>query len=152
MNRNTLRTFAVLTLLPLVAGCVERKMMIRSQPAGAWVWVDEEPVGKTPVALPFKHYGRRTVRVGPITDEEGNVQYVATERMMETAPPWYQLFPVDFFSEVLWPGTLVDEQEIEIHLPPAEERHTLRGLEAAREVRDEAEKYRRESLSPVPQQ
>lgn len=141
----------VLALLPLLAGCVERKMMIRSEPAGAPAWVDEEPVGQTPVEVPFHHYGRRRIRVGPILGEEENVKYLAAERMLETVPPWYELFPLDFFSEVLWPGTLVDTHQIEIHLSAPEERYQLRGLDAAREVREEAEQYRQESLSAIPE-
>lgn len=142
----------VLALLPLLAGCVERKMMIRSDPEGAPAWVDEEPVGTTPVEVPFEHYGRRRIRVGPITDEAGSVQYLEAERMLETVPPWYELFPLDFFSEVLWPGTLVDKHRIDVQLSAPEERFQLRGVDAAREVRDEAEKYRRKSLSAIPEE
>jgi hypothetical protein len=141
----------VLAFLPLLVGCVERKMMIRSEPAGAPAWVDEEPVGNTPVEVPFQHYGRRRIRVGPILGEEENIEYMAAERMLETVPPWYELFPFDFFSEVLWPGTLVDTHQIQIQLSAPQERYQLRGLDAAREVREEAEQYRRESLSAIPE-
>lgn len=147
MNWKMLAGLTVLVVL--TTGCVERKLMIRSEPSGVPAYVDEEPVGETPVEVPFAHYGRRLVRVGPVVDEYGSVQYRQIERMTETAPPWYELFPIDFFSEVLWPGTLVDKHEVTIHLPRSEE-YTARGAEAAAEVREEAEEYRRESLSVVP--
>ena len=138
-------------LLPMLPGCVERKMLIRSDPEGAPAWVDEEPVGTTPVEVSFKHYGRRRIRVGPITDAEGGVRYMEAERILETVPPWYELFPMDFFSEVLWPGTLVDRHTLDLQLSAPQERYQLRGVGAAREVREEAEEYRRESLSAIPE-
>ena len=144
-----LKTFAGLALVALLAtGCVERKLMIRSNPEGAPAYVDEEPVGETPAEFSFKHYGRRRIRVGPVVDESGSIQYLETERMVETVPPWYETFPIDFFYEVLWPGTMVDKHEVQIHLPPTPPREA-HGVDAARKVRDEAEKYREESLSPV---
>ena len=104
---------AVLGALVLAAcicsGCVERKLLIRSDPPGAPVWLDEKPLGAAPVEVPFKYYGVSRLRVGPIRDAQGRVQRPAVERMVDIAAPWYEEFPVDFFSEVLWPGTLRDD-------------------------------------------
>lgn len=142
----------LILLVLLCSGCVERKLMIRSEPSGAQAWVDEEPVGKTPVEYSFAHYGRRRVRVGPLRDEKGLAQFLSTERIVELEGPWYETFPIDFFFEVLWPGTLVDRHEIELELKAASEQEQLYGVERARRIEQEAEEFRREALTPVPEE
>ena len=136
----------------LATGCVERQMVIRSEPAGAPVWVDEVRVGETPLTYPFHHYGTRRVRVGPIRDEHDAIAYSETERLVEIPPPWYERFPLDFFSEVLYPWTLLDEHAVEFELLPPSEEGELYGEERAREVLKEAEEFREEGLAPVPEE
>ncbi|MFP4176448.1 MAG: PEGA domain-containing protein [Planctomycetota bacterium] len=144
--------YFALVLALIGMGCVERKMLIRSDPSGAPAFVDEKPVGKTPVEVPFSHYGRRRIRVGPVTDDSGNVQHLESERIYETAPPWYQRFPTDFFTEVLWPGRLVDEHEIELRLTPMSPQYVPSGSDTARQIKQEAEEYRHESLRGISEQ
>lgn len=158
------------------SGCVERKMLIRSDPPGAQVWVDDRPVlvsersgqrapfgsmpgpgtktqiATTPLEHPFKHYGRRRVRVGPIRDESDKVLYLATEREVEIEVPWYQKYPIDFFFEVLWPWTLVDTHEIEIRLTRRPPPSAVPLEERAKEVVKEAERFREKALQPAPEQ
>jgi len=136
-------------LLALSCGCVERKMLIRSDPSGAPVWIDEKSVGTSPVDYTFIHYGRRRIRVGPIRDEEDKVAYPAVEREVEIVAPWYQKFPTDFFFEVLYPRTLVDEHEIRITLTPAAELPP--GKEGEAEILDRAEEFREGALAPPPE-
>jgi len=138
-------------LLAMCLGCVERKMVVRSEPAGAPVWIDEEAVGTTPLEHPFAHYGLRRVRVGPIRDEKGRVAYGASERVVEVDAPWFQVFPIDFFTEVLWPGKMVDTHELNFVLERQEARPELYGKESAERIRGEAEQFREKALSPVPE-
>ena len=42
-----------------------------------------------------------------------------TEKVLRTiSPPWYQLPPLDFFSETLWPWEVRDERIVDITLVP----------------------------------
>ena len=163
-------------LAAVSSGCVERKMLIRSDPPGAPVWVDEKAVlqselseqkvpfearpapeaetliATTPIEYPFKHYGCRRVRVGPIRDEADKVLFLATEREVDIVPPWYQKFPIDFFVEVLWPWTLVDTHVIEIQLTRPSPPPALSEEERAEAVVREAEEFREKALHPTPEE
>ena len=172
--RGLAQTVLTGVLLAVVAGgCVERKMLIRSDPPGTPVWVDERPVllselseedvpfgtspepgsesvrATTPLEYPFEHYGVRRVRVGAVRDGEGKALFVATEREVVIEPPWYQWFPIDFFVEVVWPFTVVDTHEIMIELEPAEPPPPTAVVERALEVSKEAERFREKALQPV---
>ncbi len=133
---------AAASVLMACQGCVQRKLQIRSRPQDAPVWVDEQYAGETPVDLPFTHYGGRRLRVGPIRDEDGTATYQSSEEIVNIKAPWYQKFPLDFFSEVLWPGTVEDIHLHKVHLAPVErvddEDGEQRIMDEAREFRDRA--------------
>ena len=126
-------------------------MLVRSEPPGAPVWLDEQPAGVTPLELQFDHYGVRRLRIGPVRDAEGRLQRLATERMVDLAPPWYEKFPIDFFAEVFWPLTVVDVHQVTLSLPPASEQEQLYGEQEAERVREQAEEFRKKGASPVPE-
>ena len=104
------RLLAVL-LLPLLTGCVERKLLIRSDPEGAVVLLDEDRIGETPVEVPFVYYGTRRIAVS----KKGHRPVFRT---IELHPPWYQYFPLDFFFEVIFPFTMTDTQLVDLELRP----------------------------------
>ncbi len=139
MNKFIIISTAI-CILPTLGGCVHRRFHIRSSPEGAPVWVDEQYAGTTPLELGFTHYGARRVRIGPVRDEEGAVKYRSSETVFRLNVPWYQRFPLDFFSEVLWPGTIEDIHTLSVDLDPAEELRNAddeqRALDALREARE----------------
>ena len=100
-----------LALLVLTAGCVRRAIVVESEPAEAEVWIDGERAGLTPVRVPYSHYGSRQV-----TLTLGG--YALVQRICAVEPPWYERFPLDFFTENLWPWTLVDERYFFYTLQP----------------------------------
>ncbi|MFM7737868.1 MAG: PEGA domain-containing protein, partial [Planctomycetota bacterium] len=53
----------VLLLLANNSGCVQRRMLIRSQPEGAMVTIDRQAIGQTPVSVPFTYYGTREIQL-----------------------------------------------------------------------------------------
>jgi PEGA domain len=102
-------------LLPAaLCGCVERKLLVRSDPPGARVYLDGRFRGTTgagagELSVPFEFYGSRRL----VLRAEG---YVPHSGRVELAPPWWQWFPLDLFVDVLWPGTVEDTHEVRVDL------------------------------------
>jgi hypothetical protein len=107
------QVFAVFLVLLLVfsPGCVRRRLSVRTQPAGAAVYIDKQYIGNSPTATSVTYYGTREIEV--IRDG------YRTEKVLRTFnPPWYQLPPLDFLSETLWPGKIRDERIVDISMVP----------------------------------
>ena len=102
---------ALAALLGESAGCVERRMTIRSNPDGAMVYIDDYPIGTTPVSVSYIYYGTRKIRL--IKD---GYETMTVYQPMPT--PWYEWFGVDFFSENVWPGKIRDERSFNYQLSP----------------------------------
>ncbi|MBX3442950.1 MAG: PEGA domain-containing protein [Planctomyces sp.] len=79
-------------LAACASGCVSRRMTIVSDPPGALVEVDGQRLGLTPVSQDFTYYGTREVTLSMPGYQTLTVQ-------QPTRPPWYQVFPLDFFSD-----------------------------------------------------
>lgn len=102
---------SLLILSIFSAGCVRRRMTVRTQPAGASVYVDKQYIGASPTATSVTYYGTREIEV--VRDG------YRTEKVLRTfQPPWYQIPPLDFVSETLWPKKIRDERIIDITLVP----------------------------------
>lgn len=94
------------------AGCVQRRMTIRSSPPGALVYVDDYQIGTTPVSTDFIYYGTRKIRLVKDGFE--------TLTVRQPFPlPWYQVFPLDFVTENLWPAEIRDERVVDLAMTPA---------------------------------
>jgi hypothetical protein len=93
------------------SGCVQRRMMIRSNPPGARVYVDDYDIGNTPVSVSFTYYGTRKIRLV----KDG---YETLTVMQKFPTPWYQFVPLDFFSENLVPGTINNRWVLDYQLRP----------------------------------
>ena len=65
------------------------------------VALDGQDRGKTPLSIPFDYYGERFLE---LRLREHRVK----RTFIDIPTPWYQYFPLDFFFELLWPGTLKD--------------------------------------------
>lgn len=95
---------ALILLTVLLTGCVERKLSIKTEPSGARAYVNYDLKGQTPVDVEFTHYGSRVVRL----EKSGYRTKLAT---FDLDPTWYSYFPVNFFTEVLYPFTITDFRE-----------------------------------------
>ncbi len=104
------------------AGCVERTIEVRSDPSGARVYLDRAFRGRTPLSIPFHHYGSRHVAV----ELEG---YRPQAEARALWPPWYEIFPLDFLSECLLPFTLYDRRMFAFRLKKKGEPFALEGRE-----------------------
>ncbi len=104
--------FTLLAILALgmiatltVVGCVERNMVITSEPSGADIWVNDQWHGKTPFELPFKHYGVFSIRL----EAEGYYPMYVKEPV---AAPAYERLGIDLISEAAIPATIHDERNM----------------------------------------
>ena len=117
-------------VISLLNGCVERRVTINTEPAGALVFLNDEEIGISPVTVDFNWYGDYKIRV----NKEG---YEILETHQKLAAPLHDQFPFDFFAEILWPGTIVNEYEWSFELTPyaPPEREEL--IQAAREMKEQ---------------
>lgn len=124
-------------LLP--AGCVRRRMTIRSNPPGALVYVDNHEIGMTPVSSNFTYYGTREIQL--IKDG------YETVKVKQRFPiPWYEIPPLDFFAENLWPHEIRDERVVDFNLVPQQIVPNEVLLQRAEGLRDNV---RRGTLTPL---
>jgi hypothetical protein len=106
------RLMAIVACTALSAGCVQRRMTIRSNPPGALVYVDDYQLGATPVSHDFVYYGTRRIRLVKDGYE--------TLTVRQPFPlPWYQYFPLDFVTENLLPWEIRDERVVDLAMQPA---------------------------------
>ncbi len=127
--------FAAAAVL-LLPGCVQRRLMIRSDPPGAMVYVDDYQIGSTPIATTFTYYGTRKIRLV----KDGYQTLTVYERI---DPPWYQVPPLDFFSENVVASEIRDMRVLDYQLVP-------QVVAPPQNLLDRAEELRTRSRTPLP--
>ena len=95
----------------LQTGCVRRRLMVRSNPPGAMVYVDNQPIGTTPCATDFTYYGTREIRLVKAGYETLTVN-------QPLPAPWYQIPPLDFVSENIVPRKIQDYRTASFNMVP----------------------------------
>jgi hypothetical protein len=100
-----------LMLCAVHAGCVQRRMTVRTNPPGALLYVDDYPIGTTPISTNFTYYGTRKIRLV----KDG---YETLTLMQPIPAPWYQFVPIDFFAENVVPGEIRDHRTLDFQLKP----------------------------------
>ena len=120
----------------MVPGCVRRTMTISTEPSHALVFLNDQEVGRSTVTTDFLWYGDYDV----VIRQEG---YQTLQTHWEIKPPWYQMVPLDFFAEVLWPQHLHDQHERHFILEPAEWPTQKELIQRADETRQQALDSRR---------
>lgn len=114
----------------LSLGCVERRLLISSEPAGALVYLNDQEVGRTPLEVPFTWYGTYDVRL-----EREGFKTLQTQQVAEQ--PWWEKPGPDLFAEAM-PDKRV---EIAWHMKmtpqqPASETDPDRVLDFAKQLRE----------------
>lgn len=135
--------FIILVGLIVLTGCVERKLTIKSTPSEARLYVNYAQRGQTPRDVPFTHYGTHVVRL----EKPG---YITKLETIHLQPSWYSYFPINLFSEVLLPFTIVDHRKHSIELTPYQvpsKQTKTEGANKREQILDRAEELRREHPS-----
>lgn len=93
-----------IALLLLVAtaslGCVERRLLITSEPSGALVHLNDQEIGRTPLDVPFRWYGVYDVKL-----QQDGYQTLHTQE--EAEQPWWEYPGPDLVAEAV-PGKKVE--------------------------------------------
>ncbi|MBV9125211.1 MAG: PEGA domain-containing protein [Planctomycetes bacterium] len=101
------------TAAGLLTGCVERRYVITSDPPGALVLRNGQPLGFTPVDDHFVYYGNYHFTL--IKDG-----YTTLQVDQKIPTPWYQYLGLDFISEALVPTHIEDVRRFNYHLEPVQ--------------------------------
>jgi len=111
-----------------LSGCVQRRLVVRSQPEGAFVTIDNQPIGYTPVPVPFTYYGTREIQL----EKDG---YKTTKVRERIRAPWYEKFPISFFSNNFAGREIRDERVLDFQLEPSTQVQENLLLERANDLR-----------------
>jgi hypothetical protein len=95
-----------------LAGCVERRYTLRTNPPGALAIVNGEEIGHTPVSRSFYYYGDREISLVLDGFETKTV-------IQPVNAPWWDNLVTEFFTENLVPFNLRDEREFSYQLTTA---------------------------------
>lgn len=109
-----MRVWSVVFLVVFLVGCVERRLFVRTEPAGAVVRVNGETIGESPAVWRFDHYGHVLVEI----ERDG---FEPEERVVHLRAPWYQYPVADFFADVVVPARIRDDHTLEVKLEPLAE-------------------------------
>jgi hypothetical protein len=130
--RRTLIVAALLAVCLNSGGCVRRRLTVRTFPAGAQVFVDNQEIGTTPCSASFVYYGTREIKVM----KDG---YRTETLFQKFNPPWYQIPPLDFVTENLVSSEIRDERIVDVQLVPEEIVPQQKLLDRAQSLRDGAQ-------------
>lgn len=97
-----------------IAGCVERRYVVTTDPPGAIVYRNGQELGASPVDDHFVYYGKYHFTI----KKEG---YQTQQIDQDIPTPWYEYFPLDFISESLFPIQIENVSRFHYKLQPAEQ-------------------------------
>ncbi|TMQ32289.1 MAG: PEGA domain-containing protein [Planctomycetota bacterium] len=122
--------FVAVTLCALgLSGCVERRYVVYTDPPGAMVFRNGQPLGATPADDHFVYYGKYKFTI--IADG-----YETLTVEQDIPAPWYEYFPIDFFSENVLPWPIKDRRVFQYHLEPRRVVNPRQLLEEAQNMRN----------------
>ncbi len=109
-------------------------MSIRSDPPDAFVFVDGNNVGKTPLETKFTWYGK----VNLVVEKPG---FKTIESISNLPVSWYQVFPLSIIVDVFVPWNTKDRREFSFKLEPYSAPHDIEELKKGMDdARDKVQK------------
>jgi len=97
----------------LVSGCVDRRYTVITDPPNVQVLVNNQPLGSSPADGGFVYYGDYNFTLIAPGFETQHVR-------QPIAPPWYEVWPLDFFFENMWPFQLRDVRTFHYQMVPTQ--------------------------------
>lgn len=126
----------------LAAGCVDRRYVVTTDPPGAVVLRNYQPIGAAPADDHFVYYGNYHFTL--IKDG-----YTTMQVDQEVATPWYEYFPLDFISENLIPWRIEDVRRFNYRLEPLQTPPTDELLGRAQALRDRGQSVAAPAPAPA---
>jgi len=127
MTRNA-RLLAILAGAALLTGCVDRRYVVVTDPPGAVVQENGRPLGATPADGSFVYYGKYR-----FTIVRDGYETLVVDQDIPT--PWYEYFPLEFFSENVVPWTIRDVRRFQYRLQPLQTPNLNDVTQRAQELR-----------------
>src|SRR5881392_3010075 len=119
----------VVGCVSLLAGCVDRRFVVTSDPPGALVLRNNQPIGAAPADDHFVYYGKYHFTL--IKDG-----YQTLQVDQEIPVPWYEYIGLDFLAENLWPWNIEDVHRFHYQLEPLPAVRSDQLLEDSEKLRD----------------
>jgi hypothetical protein len=89
-----MKTLAACVAVLLLSGCIQRRIVVTSEPSGAVVWLNDTEIGRTPTQSSFRYYGTYDVRL-----EMPGYEAVHTSR--RTRAPFHEYPGPDLVATVI---------------------------------------------------
>ncbi len=125
--RERLRRVLLPIILAACAGCAaQRTLTVASDPPGATLRIDDRVVGQTTYSEPFSDYGTRRITLY-------KAGYHSRSDVVTLSAPWYAHFPLDVFSEIVFPFGWKDPHTYKLKLEPVKGEVTRPDLTAVLE-------------------
>jgi hypothetical protein len=134
MGRHGVLTLTIISLVvtQFVAGCVERRLTINTEPQGAIVVLNDEEIGTSPATVSFEWYGDYNVAIR----KEG-FETLKTHRKLKA--PSYDAFPFDFFAQLIVPDRIIDSYEWTFELEEKRQIGREELIQNARQLKEQLE-------------
>ena len=121
-----------------LAGCVERSITVRTQPADALVYLNDVEIGPSPCTTRFQWYGDYDVRLRAKknlgTPQNPRYVYYYLHTHHSTVRPWFQWYGVDLFAAIL-PVSFKDRQVWAFKLPVVADETDAQLIEQAQKLK-----------------
>lgn len=114
-------------------GCVQRRLIVKTEPEGAFVSIGRQPVGYSPVSVPYTYHGTRDIQIEKDGYKPINVQ-------QRIRPKWYSVFPISFFTENFSPREIRDQRILDFQLEPKTMTNENELVDRANELRTNVER------------
>jgi hypothetical protein len=111
MSRRAALLLTALLAAGSLPGCIEQRYVIESDPPGALVLVNGQPLGTTPVDGYFTYYGIYNFTLV----KDGYQTQVVRQKL---SAPWFEYPGLDFVTENLYPVKVEDVRRFKYSLQP----------------------------------
>ena len=112
-----------------ISGCVNRRLIVRTQPEGAFVTLDGTPIGTTPLAARYSYGGSRDIQI----ELDG---YETIKQKVDLTDPFFLRPPLSFFTENFSPVEIRHQPRLDFQLQTKQRVNAEGLLQKASTLRD----------------